>query len=145
MTKSAQVICITHLAQIAALADKHFLIEKKTENGRTRTEITPLEGDLRVNEIARIIGGEVITDLTRENEKSRFCIADEIKNKLKNKSQGVLICTKDAIKSTIILTLRKPCQSAVPHKTQLGKHHCKKRRNYFNRILGRTERAQKLH
>ena len=83
MTKSAQVICITHLAQIAALADKHFLIEKKTENGRTRTEITPLDGNLRVNEIARIIGGEVITDLTRENAKEQILLADEIKNKLK--------------------------------------------------------------
>lgn len=83
MTKSAQVICITHLAQIAALADKHFLIEKKTENGRTRTEITPLDGNLRVNEIARIIGGEVITDLTRENAKEQILLADKIKNKLK--------------------------------------------------------------
>lgn len=83
MTKSAQVICITHLAQIAALADRHFLIEKSTENGRTRTEITPLDGDMRVNEIARIIGGETITDLTRENAKEQITLADKIKKSLK--------------------------------------------------------------
>ena len=83
MTKSAQVICITHLAQIAALADRHFLIEKNTENGRTRTEITPLDGDMRVNEIARIIGGETITDLTRENAKEQITLADKIKKSLK--------------------------------------------------------------
>lgn len=84
MTNSAQVICITHLAQIASLADKHFLIEKSSENGRTRTQITPIDGGGRVNEIARIIGGEVITDLTKENAKEQLLLAGNIKKKLKN-------------------------------------------------------------
>ncbi len=84
MTNSAQVICITHLAQIASLADKHFLIEKSSENGRTRTQITPIDGGGRVNEIARIIGGEVITDLTKENAKEQLLLAGDIKKKLKN-------------------------------------------------------------
>lgn len=84
MTNSAQVICITHLAQIASLADKHFLIEKSSENGRTRTQITPIDGGGRVNEIARIIGGEVITDLTKENAKEQLLLAEDIKKKLKN-------------------------------------------------------------
>ena len=84
MTKSAQVICITHLAQIASLADKHFLIEKKTENGRTKTEIMPIDGENRISEIARILGGEVITDLTRENAKEQILLANDIKNKIKN-------------------------------------------------------------
>lgn len=84
MTKSAQVICITHLAQIASLADKHFLIEKKTENGRTKTEIMPIDGENRISEIARILGGEVITDLTRENAKEQILLANDIKKKIKN-------------------------------------------------------------
>lgn len=84
MTNSAQVICITHLAQIASLADKHFLIEKSSENGRTRTQITPIDDGGRVNEIARIIGGEVITDLTKENAKEQLLLAEDIKKKLKN-------------------------------------------------------------
>ena len=84
MTKSAQVICITHLAQIASLADKHFLIEKKTENGRTKTEIMTIDGENRISEIARILGGEVITDLTRENAKEQILLANDIKKKIKN-------------------------------------------------------------
>ena len=84
MTKSAQVFCITHLAQIASLADKHFLIEKKTENGRTKTEIKPIDGENRISEIARILGGAVITDLTRENAKEQILLANDIKNKIKN-------------------------------------------------------------
>ncbi len=57
-----QVICITHLAQIAAMADRHLLIEKNVEQGRTKTSVTPLEGDGRIKEIARIMSGKEITE-----------------------------------------------------------------------------------
>lgn len=56
-----QVICITHLAQIAALADNHLLIEKGTEGGRTKTKVTPLDRENRIKEIARIMSGKEIT------------------------------------------------------------------------------------
>ena len=59
---SHQVICITHLAQIAAMADRHFLIEKHVEEGTTRTSIRALDGEEPVCELARIIGGVEITD-----------------------------------------------------------------------------------
>ncbi len=59
-----QVICVTHLAQIAALGDHHMLIEKKVQGGKTFTEVTALERDARKAEIARIMGGDVITELT---------------------------------------------------------------------------------
>ena len=59
-----QVICVTHLAQIAAGADNHLLIEKRTEEGKTFTLVTNLESDERIKEIARIIGGDVITEAT---------------------------------------------------------------------------------
>jgi len=52
-----QVLCITHLAQIAAKADTHLLIEKQTEDGRTFTHITQLDHDGRIHELARIIDG----------------------------------------------------------------------------------------
>ena len=54
-----QVICVTHLAQIASLADKHLLIEKKIENNRAVTTITPLSFEGRTYELARIIGSEI--------------------------------------------------------------------------------------
>ena len=57
-----QVICITHLAQIAANADTHFLIEKSTENGRTFTNLTTLDYEGKINEIARIMSGTDITE-----------------------------------------------------------------------------------
>ncbi len=60
--KGHQVICITHLAQIAAMADHHFMIEKATHNGVTRTEIRRLDEQESVTELARILGGAKITD-----------------------------------------------------------------------------------
>ncbi len=57
-----QVICITHLAQIAAMADHHFMIEKATSKGETRTEIRKLDEQESVTELARILGGAKITD-----------------------------------------------------------------------------------
>ena len=62
MTK--QVICITHLPQIAAMADRHYLIEKREQDGRTRTTVQPLDNDGRQREIARLYGGDHITSLT---------------------------------------------------------------------------------
>ncbi len=58
---SCQVLCVTHQAQIAALADTHLLISKQVDGGRTFTAVTPLSRDERVKELARIIGGVNIT------------------------------------------------------------------------------------
>ncbi len=62
LAKQKQVICITHLAQIAAQADSHLLIEKHTENDRTKTTVTSLTGENRIKEIARIMSGKEITE-----------------------------------------------------------------------------------
>ena len=64
MAKTRQVLCITHLPQIAAVADGHLLIAKTEREGRTYTEVTPLDREGRKREIARIIGGAVITETT---------------------------------------------------------------------------------
>jgi DNA repair protein RecN (Recombination protein N) len=62
-----QVLCITHLPQIAACADTHFQIEKRVERGRTKTTVKRLDGDTRVEELARMLGGEAITDGLRRS------------------------------------------------------------------------------
>jgi len=61
IAKNVQVICVTHSAQIASLADSHFLIAKHDENGRTQTEISELDAEGRVGEVARILGGIQVT------------------------------------------------------------------------------------
>jgi DNA repair protein RecN (Recombination protein N) len=65
-----QVLCITHLPQIAAFADRHFVVRKETHAGRTRTGVTEVRGDLRVDELARMAGGENVTEVTREHARS---------------------------------------------------------------------------
>lgn len=60
--KKHQVICITHLAQIAAMADHHYMIEKSTKKGDTKTSIELLDEKRSIEELARILGGAKITD-----------------------------------------------------------------------------------
>ncbi|PWM39370.1 MAG: DNA repair protein RecN [Clostridiales bacterium] len=73
-----QVFCITHLAQIAAQADHHFKVTKKEQNGRVCSGIYELSETERIDEIARIMGGEELTETLRRS-------AAEILNKRKNK------------------------------------------------------------
>ena len=62
-----QVLCVTHLPQIAAMADTHFLISKAEKDGRTYTSVTPLDHAGRMDEIARLIGGAKITENTKKS------------------------------------------------------------------------------
>ena len=62
-----QVICVTHLAQLAVLADNHYLIEKSAKDGKTYTNVTPLDFEGRKYEIARITGGGEITETQLKN------------------------------------------------------------------------------
>ena len=62
-----QILCITHTAQIAALADCHLLIQKHVSNERTYTEIHPLDENGRVEALARLISGDHVTELSRAN------------------------------------------------------------------------------
>lgn len=62
-----QILCITHTAQIAALADCHLLIQKNVTNDRTYTEIHPLDAEGRVEALARLISGDHVTELSRAN------------------------------------------------------------------------------
>ena len=64
ISSHAQVLCVTHLPQIAALANIHLLIAKAERDGRTYTSVTPLDIEGRKRELARIIGGATITETT---------------------------------------------------------------------------------
>ena len=64
VAKHKQVLCVTHLPQLAALAQTHLLIAKSERDGRTYTTVTPLDTEGRKRELARIIGGTTITEIT---------------------------------------------------------------------------------
>ncbi len=66
IAQSVQVLCVTHSAQIASLADSHFLIAKRDVDGRTQTELSHLDDEGRVMEVARILGGIKVTDSQKE-------------------------------------------------------------------------------
>ncbi|MBI2394639.1 MAG: DNA repair protein RecN [Deltaproteobacteria bacterium] len=66
VAKSHQVLCITHLPQIAAFADTHFTVSKREEAGRTVSEVRRVEGKQRVEELARMLGGATVTATTRK-------------------------------------------------------------------------------
>ena len=82
ISKKNQVICITHLPQIACFSDLHFLIKKEVADERTKTNITVLDTENSIIEIARLSGGEVISDVTKENAKELICNAQKIKKTL---------------------------------------------------------------
>lgn len=65
-----QVLCITHLPQIAAFAARHFVVRKEQAGGRTRTCVTRVEGEARIDELARMAGGERVTSVTREHARA---------------------------------------------------------------------------
>ena len=69
-----QILCITHTAQIAALADCHLLIQKNVTNDRTYTEIHPLDTEGRVEALARLISGDHVTELSRANAREMLGI-----------------------------------------------------------------------
>jgi len=67
LSKRQQVVCITHLPQIAAFADQHFVIEKTEKGGRTRTSIRRMEDSEREREVARMLSGAKLTEASLEN------------------------------------------------------------------------------
>lgn len=80
IARKHQVICITHLPQIAAMADTHFEIAKSAVSGSTTTTIHPLCGDEMVKELARLLGGAKITDAVYDNAREMKVLADQSKS-----------------------------------------------------------------
>ncbi|WP_022764683.1 DNA repair protein RecN [Butyrivibrio sp. XPD2006] len=80
LSREHQIICITHLPQIAAMADTHFMIEKGLEDGRTVTSIYGLDEEASVRELARLLGGDTITDAVITNAQEMRKMAMDSKN-----------------------------------------------------------------
>lgn len=81
LAKVRQILCITHLAQIAAMADDQYLIEKNTEGDKTSTTVSSVTGEARRVELARIIGGVKVTELTLNAAQEMLDMAEEYKRK----------------------------------------------------------------
>ncbi|MEK3853212.1 DNA repair protein RecN [Cytobacillus sp. FSL H8-0458] len=75
----SQVLCISHLPQVAAIADTHLFIAKNTNEGRTKTTVKPLNEEEKIKEISRMISGVEITDLTKEHAKELLHMAKQLK------------------------------------------------------------------
>ena len=67
VARERQVLCVTHLAQVSAFADRHYVVEKRVIHGRTITEVREVEGRDRVREVARMLAGEVVTGSAEKN------------------------------------------------------------------------------
>jgi DNA repair protein RecN (Recombination protein N) len=67
LARTNQVLCVTHLPQIATFADHHYVIEKKERSGRTRATIRPIAGEERTEEVARMLSGARLTDTSRKH------------------------------------------------------------------------------
>jgi DNA repair protein RecN (Recombination protein N) len=67
LARSNQVLCITHLPQIASFADHHYLIEKHEAGGRAKTQVRPLDPAQRTEEIARMLSGAKLTETSRQH------------------------------------------------------------------------------
>ncbi|EUJ51209.1 DNA repair protein RecN [Paenilisteria rocourtiae] len=76
----SQVLCISHLPQVAAMADNHFYISKATTGKRTVTSVTPLSGDEKIEEISRMIAGIEVTDVTKQHANEMLTQAMKIKS-----------------------------------------------------------------
>jgi DNA repair protein RecN (Recombination protein N) len=75
----SQVLCISHLPQVAAMADQHLFIEKVTHDEQTKTSVKKLNNDEQVNEVARMISGVEITELTIQHAKELLSLATQSK------------------------------------------------------------------
>ncbi|MFO8068443.1 MAG: DNA repair protein RecN [Alkalibacterium sp.] len=82
----SQVLCITHLPQVAAMADQHLYIKKTIEAERTQTSVEKLVDNERVEEIARMLSGDELTQLTKETADELLKLADEKKKRIKKES-----------------------------------------------------------
>jgi DNA repair protein RecN (Recombination protein N) len=67
LSRAQQVLCVTHLPQIAAFADQHFLIEKRDDHGRTKVQVRLLDDRMRVEEVARMLSGAVVTEASQQH------------------------------------------------------------------------------
>lgn len=83
ISKNHQVLCVTHLPQIASMADVHFKIEKNIIDGKTYTNVLKLNDKGQTEELARMLGGAILTDLTRKHSIEMKSLANDLKGKIR--------------------------------------------------------------
>ena len=82
ISKKHQLLCVTHLPQIASMADVHFNIQKDVKNEITTTNVYKMSFDQQVEELARMLGGAAVTELTKNHAKEMLQLAKNQKNAL---------------------------------------------------------------
>jgi DNA repair protein RecN (Recombination protein N) len=87
LSSEFQVLCITHLPQIAAYADSHFQIDKRVDGGRTHASVTRLGEDGRIEELSRMLGGAAITDRVRASAREMLASRQQGEPKPKGESE----------------------------------------------------------
>ncbi|SEF82608.1 DNA repair protein RecN (Recombination protein N) [Caloramator fervidus] len=83
ISKDHQILCVTHLPQIAVMADNHFMIKKILDEDTTKTIVKKLDDKERINEIARMVGGAIVTELTFKHANEMISIANQLKSTIK--------------------------------------------------------------
>ena len=83
VARGRQVLCVTHLPQIAAMADTHFSVEKGEREGRTYTQVDRLDRRGREDELARLLGGAQLTDALRQSARELLDQAEQYKREKK--------------------------------------------------------------
>lgn len=81
LSVGSQVLCISHLAQVAAMADQHLYITKTETNERTKTNVTSLDRESRIDELGRMIAGAQMTDLTKQHVEELLEMSQQVKQK----------------------------------------------------------------
>ena len=89
LARIRQVLCVTHLPQIAAMADSHWRIAKEVTAGRTFTKLTPLGSGEQVEELARMLGGTKVTGTTKRHAREMLNLADKYKEKAAPKERNL--------------------------------------------------------
>ncbi|MCX7696035.1 MAG: DNA repair protein RecN [Caloramator sp.] len=84
ISKKHQILCVTHLPQIASMGDKHFKIQKIVNKNKTITLVNELKNQDRIDEIARMLGGAIVTELTKTNAKEILDLAEQLKNQIRH-------------------------------------------------------------
>ncbi len=89
LSENNQILCVTHLPQIAAMADNHLLVLKDERDGNTTTTIEYVKNEKRTGELARMTGGVEVTELTLKSAEETLMLADEFKKSVKKLKDGV--------------------------------------------------------
>ena len=87
ISQESQVLCITHLPQVAAMADTHKLIEKQTSDERTTTHVIELKPESQINELARMVTGTKLTETALDHAREMLEMAANLKQKKNNLTQ----------------------------------------------------------